>query len=97
MVTGHIVGSIKSSEESARAQLRLGEAMVRKRTILGTCHFTVTQGRMLISAHRPGHGICPGEEGTMAGGVRGSWSPSTHNLGAGEMNAGVELVPLSFI
>lgn len=47
-----------------------------------------TQGRTLISAHNPGHRIRPGGEGTVAGGVGGSQSPSIHNLGAREMNAG---------
>lgn len=54
------------------------------------------QGRTLISAHSPGHGIRPGGEGAVVGGVGGSRSPSIHNLGAGEMKGGVELVPLSF-
>lgn len=43
LITGHIVGSIENSEEGDRAQLRLGDAMVSNRTILGTCHFTMTR------------------------------------------------------
>lgn len=55
------------------------------------------QGRTLISAHSPGHGIRPGGEGAVVGEVGGSRSPSIHSFRAGEMNVGVALVPLSFL